>query len=70
MISHCYKCKKSEKCTEPFPWDKCDKFEPKITNKYIIDLFRGMSPKMQQMIIEIMKVTQDGHNGTDKRGNE
>lgn len=54
----CSKCKKSYECREPFPQDECDKYEERVTNKLITDLFWGMSSTMQHSIIEIMKTTQ------------
>lgn len=70
MKALCHRCINSNTCREPLPKDECDDYKERITNKYIIDLFYGMSRTMQHSIIEIMKVTQtDGNNKTDKRGN-
>lgn len=66
MESLCFKCKKSDSCREPFPWDgNCKDFEQKVNASYVWKLFQGMSPTMQKSIIEIMKVTQNGCNGKD-----
>lgn len=57
----CTRCSKSNECFKPFPHEECADYERKITNAEIIRLFWGMGKKMQQMIIEIMEITQNEH---------
>lgn len=55
----CTDCQKEDTCFEPFPHEECDDFERKVRNADIIRLFWGMNKKMQEMIIQIMEITQE-----------
>ena len=56
----CYKCIHASHCQEPFPEEKCERFEEKITAETVMRLFEGMDPSAQKAALQFMRYMQRG----------
>lgn len=56
----CYKCIHASHCQEPFPEEKCERFEEKITTETVMRLFEGMDPSAQKVALQFMRYMQRG----------
>lgn len=56
----CYKCIHASHCQEPFPEEKCKRFEEKITTETVMRLFEGMDPSAQKAALQFMRYMQRG----------
>lgn len=56
----CYKCIHASHCQEPFPEEKCERFEEKISIETVMQLFEGMDPLAQKAALQFMRYMQRG----------
>lgn len=56
----CYKCIHASHCQEPFPEEKCERFEEKITIETLMQLFEGMDHSAQKAALQFMRYMQRG----------
>ena len=55
-----YKCIHASHCQEPFPEEKCERFEEKISIETVMQLFEGMDPSAQKAALQFMRYMQRG----------
>lgn len=56
----CYKCIHASHCQEPFPEEKCERFEEKISIETVMQLFEGMDLSAQKAALQFMRYMQRG----------